>query len=474
MKQNIIIQPKLFLWAVSLGLLLWLGDWGLTPTAQAQEFSVPCPLGPAILRSAINQANSNLGPDVINLAAGCTYTFQNGTFDFAGNSALPVITDTLVIRGNGAILERDKSSGVDFRLMVVDERAEVTLEEVTLRNGKVAGNGGGINVNEGNLILNEVYLTENIALGRGGGVFFGGPGNLNVTNSRLEKNEAESGGGIYFSLGNLILKDSLIIANIAQSQGGGIRASKAIVDIGNTHFAENISRNLGGGMFVGGQLNVQSSTFTHNAVKIQSLGGGLFFVPSPLTVNSLVNNVWFGNGARDANGMAIYIHSSQGAEVNLSHNTMADKFREDATSAVYCDCVTASDTINLRNNIIINHGVGVLNDGNGAITTQANLYFNNNTNEQNVTNSSDHLTANPFFRDFSSGDLHLQATSPAIDQGVDLGLTVDRDGNVRPQGQGFDIGAYEFEVAPSEPTPTPEPNPNPDDGFTLYLPLVVK
>ena len=46
----------------------------------------------------------------------------------------------------------------------------------------------------------------------------------------------------------------------------------------------------------------------------------------------------------------------------------------------------------------------------------------------------------------STTDYHLQASSPAIDAGYNLGNLVpnDFDGVIRPQGAGFDIGAYEF------------------------------
>ncbi len=49
--------------------------------------------------------------------------------------------------------------------------------------------------------------------------------------------------------------------------------------------------------------------------------------------------------------------------------------------------------------------------------------------------------------DLVGGDLHLPPSSPAIDKGADLsatGITCDIDGTPRPQGKGWDIGAYEW------------------------------
>lgn len=57
------------------------------------------------------------------------------------------------------------------------------------------------------------------------------------------------------------------------------------------------------------------------------------------------------------------------------------------------------------------------------------------------------VSANPQFVDLMKHDFHLKPTSPAKDKGTDevRGIvTTDFDGILRPQGSGFDIGAYEF------------------------------
>jgi hypothetical protein len=65
-------------------------------------------------------------------------------------------------------------------------------------------------------------------------------------------------------------------------------------------------------------------------------------------------------------------------------------------------------------------------------------------------------------------DFSLASDSPCIDQGSDAGVTEDLLGASRPQGAGYDIGAYEYSggtgptaTPTSTPIPTSTPNPTP-------------
>ena len=49
----------------------------------------------------------------------------------------------------------------------------------------------------------------------------------------------------------------------------------------------------------------------------------------------------------------------------------------------------------------------------------------------------------PGYNDLTNGDFSLYSTSYAVDKGTSVGLTDDIDGNTRPSGVTFDVGAYE-------------------------------
>ncbi len=107
--------------------------------------------------------------------------------------------------------------------------------------------------------------------------------------------------------------------------------------------------------------------------------------------------------------------------------------------------------------------VGQYNLPAANMTMDSNLYFGNGTGP---TTDAHAVSANPMFVNaaVAGGDFHLQAGSPAIDAGssvVQTVVTADHDGNPRPQGPAFDIGAYEYVnntglPAPTNPQVTPQ------------------
>jgi len=54
------------------------------------------------------------------------------------------------------------------------------------------------------------------------------------------------------------------------------------------------------------------------------------------------------------------------------------------------------------------------------------------------------ISADPMLVNAAAHDFHLGASSPAIDAGKTTNAARDTDGNPRPAGGAFDIGAYEL------------------------------
>jgi len=86
---------------------------------------------------------------------------------------------------------------------------------------------------------------------------------------------------------------------------------------------------------------------------------------------------------------------------------------------------------------------------------------------KNVSGEPNALYADPLFVNPSTGDFHLQSTSPAIDTGTSLSeVPTDLTGTTRPQSCCYDIGVYEFGALTTFPSPPAQPPP----PASLFIP----
>jgi hypothetical protein len=153
------------------------------------------------------------------------------------------------------------------------------------------------------------------------------------------------------------------------------------------------------------------------------------------TGHQLYNNLIYNIANTAGRSGGIYVYNS--ANTDVYNNTVY-------ANALYGILVeTYSSGTAVRNNISYGNGVGdYLNYGSG-------------------TSESNNLLTNPRFVNAGGGDFRLQSSSPAIDAGAYLSLvTSDQLGVSRPQGNGYDIGAFEHDSGggttppPSQPPPT--------------------
>jgi hypothetical protein len=106
-------------------------------------------------------------------------------------------------------------------------------------------------------------------------------------------------------------------------------------------------------------------------------------------------------------------------------------------------------SITVKNNIFYNqpaHTYSLVNSSAGLDIGYNISYRNDGQSVWDSPYPHDLWGVNPLFVAPDAFNFHLQVSSPAIDAGINVGSTVldDYDGNTRPQGPGYDMGAYEY------------------------------
>lgn len=161
-----------------------------------------------------------------------------------------------------------------------------------------------------------------------------------------------------------------------------------------------------------------------NCYQVGTEGGG--------TIDNIrfFNNIGYNCGAH-----AFIIYSIVGVKKNIL--VINNIFHNPFWYCMIADSVDMENVV-LRNNICSDGGIKT-NDMPGVIVDH------NLIDGWSPTYGDNAVLGDPKFVNPAAGDFHLQEDSPAIDKGSSVDApNVDFDGVTRPQGAGYDIGAYEF------------------------------
>jgi predicted outer membrane repeat protein len=312
------------------------------------------------------------------------------------------------------------------------------IDGFTITNGKTEESGGGIFVNGGFMVfIANCVFESNSATGHGGGIFNDGHANVTMTNSHFVKNTAGgSGGGIYnYENASVIIEDGSFLQNTAGDYGGGIyNYENASVTIEDGSFLQNTAGGSGGGIFNNRDVKafVTNSRFANNTAG----GGGGIYNLYASSLTTITNSLFYDNRASYGGGI-----------------------RNGASSPTIRNCTFAR-------NLATSGGGGIYNHHHASPNITNSIFWGNSINQihsesysyptvtysdvQGGYSGEGNINADPLFeKDQPPGapDFHLKAGSPAIDIATAEGAPdTDLDSNPRPSGEGYDLGAYEYQL----------------------------
>lgn len=203
-------------------------------------------------------------------------------------TALPALDNDVTIRPDGnrhVTVQRSSAAGTpDFRVFIINAARTVTIDNLTIANGRVTGDVGGGILNLGTLFLEDSIVTGNTSLrdttfvgGRGGGIQ--NSGTLTVEESQVAGNTADiNGGGIANgtaqAAGTLTIEESRITCNSA-AVGAGLMNTRGGATVDETLVADNTGVGDGAGIRsnVATTLTITDSTISGNTSGPFGTGG---------------------------------------------------------------------------------------------------------------------------------------------------------------------------------------------------------
>lgn len=423
--------------------------------------------GDLSLREAIELANEIAGGNQIEFAPG----LSGGTISLTMDQL--IVKDDLTITGLGAT--NLTVSGNDlFRVLRVDQMGSLTLEGLTISNGRPndpgsAADGAGI-LSFGDLVLRDVVVTQNRtqgSSGNGAGIFISNS-SLTLTDSVVSNNSTNgtnlAGGGIYALNVNVSISRSVIEGNRTFGDASPAAGILVIGDLtmDQSTVANNVASGLnsaGGGVIVaGGNLTVTGSTIHGNSAT--GSGGGLAFDATNSTAD--ITNTTVSGNATGGSGGGIALFAGT---FNVNHSTITENASAPTAAGAGVVAFESNHRLTIYSSIVAgNEGTDVereFSPGVPAAPPQTvfsggfNVFGHTDT-QHNFTLTSDQtgvLARLAALADNGGPTLThaLLAGSPAIDAGeTSSPLPYDQRGNGFPRlvGTNVDAGAFEAAAVP--------------------------
>ena len=295
--------------------------------------------------------------------------------------------------------------------------------------------GGGILNPLGGVAIRNCSFYGNRASQDGGALYMESGSTSTVTDCTFSGNAADSGAAIYNNGSATLIQRCFFEANFAVLQNGGaiFTLNSPFPEVDGCTFFKNKAGDRGGGIYATNNVRVTACTFIENEA---ADGGGIFAIGS----EPVVTNCTFSGNTASVNGGGMQNYWAATTIVTnctFSGNTAAaggNMYNADSdptvTNSIFWAGVNGEITDDAASNPVVSYCVvqGGYGPGSNIITGDPKL-------GPLATNGGPTET------------MALLSGSSALDAGTSTGApSVDQRGISRPQGSGYDIGAFEVEV----------------------------
>jgi len=377
------------------------------------------------------------------------------------------------------------------------------IKNCIIANNTTIAHGGGLYSYNSSPVVQNCIFYGNCTKFEGGAVWAGENSEIIIEGCWFVKNDGLDGAGVYSEDSSLTINNCIFWNNV----GLAIRGEDSSASISNCLVAEGIGPDAGGISFSGSQLTLEDSIIAQGIVSLGLgrgvyLNSG---IEAEISRCLIANNIDGGIGC-SSEGTSVLIRDSRiqnnqaedggglhvwhGAVVEVENCIFAGNIAEDYGGAIYSKFDLSS--VSLQNCLFVGNSSGYKSGAvhadessfsithctftenkaaeyGGAIGTynapvdifNSILWMNTAPTgpeisgqwhdpliEVNYTDIQDgwwtgegNIDTNPFF--VGGGNYHLTAESPCIDAGIDAGVYTDIEGQSRPSGDGFDMGADE-------------------------------